>query len=200
MRSGFGNWFVLPLAFSVELSFLCIQLQTKIRKIILALCLAGIVALKATALGWLLASGAGHKILMTYAFHVVFALYIFVMAVMYVRLDTVNSHWKSTIHLTILTGIAVALLGTTAILPSYESPIKIQVASSTVLQGLWYSSFALYCMSFAITVTTPRGPKLNFPVERIYSKKTVSSITVMLDNNVCGITGLCYVRDVLRFY
>jgi hypothetical protein len=124
-----------------------------------------------------------------YIIHIVFALYILVLAVRSVNQISVELHWESILHITALTLLATTLLGITAILPASPPPIATSLGTLKALQELWHSSLALYAVVCIMSFTTPQGPRLHYPPENIYSDKTVSATTNFYEDNVCGIVG-----------
>ncbi len=133
----------------------------------------------------------------TYLLHVSFAIYLSILAVQSVGKNTMYLHIRNTVHLSILTTLAFALLGFTALFPhdptSISAPAKGTAEDSRpyFLQVIWYVVLALYGLSTVVAITTPLGPPLHFPVSRIYSEKTVAAITNQAAGNVSGATGLC---------
>ncbi|PSR83532.1 hypothetical protein PHLCEN_2v5686 [Hermanssonia centrifuga] len=77
-------------------------------------------------------------------------------------------------------------------------PVTSIVSDSMLDTALWYTSLVLYLFACILIVTTPRGPPLHFPPERIYSEKTVMAITSRRKDNVSSITGAS-VWDILYF-
>ena len=129
----------------------------------------------------------------TYLFHVLFAIYLSILAVQSVGKNTISSHIRNIIHLSVLTTLTFALLGFTALLPRDPTSISAQAEDSPpyFLQAIWYVVLALYGLSTVIAVTTPLGPPRHFPVSRIYSEKTAAAITNQAVDNVSGTIGLC---------
>ena len=153
----------------------------------MAILAIAILAIQTVSLGWSIIEEDDLNILV-YSLHAVFALYTVVIALRAVN-KTYSHHAYSIIHLSALTFLATVLLTATAILPSKPMPIISVFRSSSVPLALWYTVYALYAVSMAIAVTTPRGPPLHFPADKIYSQKTVMQITSNYEDNVCGVTG-----------
>ncbi|KAI8972894.1 ATP-binding cassette transporter [Trametes punicea] len=170
--------------------------KMRLRKLIMAALLAVIVAVQAVCLGWSIVEEDRLNIAV-YSLQLVFALYTLVVAVRAVN-QTYSHHSRSVVHLSVLTFFATALLTTTAILPSKPMPVISVFGSSTPPLALWYTVYALYAVCMAIVATTPRGPPLHFPSEKIYSEKTLMQVTSHYEDNVCGITSAS-VLDVLLF-
>ncbi|TFK92526.1 multidrug resistance-associated ABC transporter [Polyporus arcularius HHB13444] len=172
--------------------------RMRLRKLTVTSLLATILIIQTICLGWSITEDDRHNIAV-YSLHVAFALYTLVLSGLSIN-QTYAAHTKSIIHLCVLTFAATILLGTTAILPSTPFPgtgtsiLSISGAPS----ALWYTVIALYAVCLCIVVTTPRGPRLHFPTENIYSEKTLMQITSKYDDNVCGITGAS-VWDILLF-
>jgi hypothetical protein len=127
----------------------------------------------------------------TYLLHILFAIYLLVLAVQSIGRNTIYSYATNIIHLSVLTTLAFALLGVTALLPpdhaSSSAPAKDSQPHS--LQVIWYVVLGLFALSTVVAVTTPLGPALHFPVSRIYSEKVVAAITNQDVDNVSGATG-----------
>ncbi|KAI0331721.1 multidrug resistance-associated ABC transporter [Cubamyces sp. BRFM 1775] len=170
--------------------------RMRLRKLIIAVLGVAILAIQAVSLGWSIIEEDELNITV-YSLHVAFALYTVVIALRAVN-KTYSHHAYSIIHLSALTFLATVLLTATAILPSKPMPRISVFRSSSVPLALWYTVYALYAVSMAIAITTPRGPPLHFPADKIYSQKTVMQITSNYEDNVCGVTGAS-VLDFLLF-
>ncbi|KAJ6552953.1 multidrug resistance-associated ABC transporter [Mycena capillaripes] len=117
--------------------------------------------------------------------HLGFALYLLGVAVSSVYRQTVSRHAEFVWHLASLTTVAVALMAFTSILPAENLPV-VATQQVSILLVLWYTSFALYILAVATSVTTPCGPALHYPPTSIYSEKTAQAITNKDQNNVTG--------------
>lgn len=159
------------------------------RKAVLTVLLAFALAIAALSLGWSIATDNRPDITV-YILHVVFALYVSLVAARSIGQNVSEPHSTSIIHLTVLLTIAFAFLGATAILP--ETPSI--VSSSPQLKGLWYALVGLYTVSCGIALTTPLGPPLHYSAANIYSAKTVEAITNTDEANVCGIISTCCLK------
>jgi hypothetical protein len=150
-----------------------------------------IASLQAISLGYAV-SFSSSTTTATYPLHLLFAIYLSILAVQSVGENTVYSHTRNIIHLSVLTTLAFVLLGSTALLPRDRVSILAlaEDAQPFFLQVVWYVVLGLYTLSTAITVTTPLGPALHFPLSRIYSEKTVAAVTNKAVDNVSGSTGL----------
>jgi hypothetical protein len=144
-----------------------------------------ILAVQTVSLAWS-ASRLNKTDVVIFALHAAVALYAVILSVISVPQNTVPPHSYSVVHLCIVTFTACFLLGTTAILPGtyhitapFDDPLKV----------IWYAVLGLYIVSFVVTITTPLGPPLHYPVSRIYDEKTVSQITNKTTDNVCGVVG-----------
>ncbi|KAJ6552936.1 P-loop containing nucleoside triphosphate hydrolase protein [Mycena capillaripes] len=120
--------------------------------------------------------------------HLGFALYLLGVAVSSVYRQTVSRHAEFVWHLASLTTVAVALMAFTSILPAENLPV-VATQQVSILPALWYTSFALYILAAATSVTTPCGPPLHYPATSIYSEKTAQAITNKDQNNVTGSYG-----------
>ncbi|KAI0761279.1 multidrug resistance-associated ABC transporter [Trametes elegans] len=170
--------------------------KMRLRKLVISTALAAVLAIQTVCLGWSIAEDDRQNIAV-YSLHIVFALYTLVVAVRGLN-KTDSPHEHTVVHLSGLTFFATVLLTATAILPSELIPVISVFRSSAAPLALWYSVYALYALSMAIAVTTPRGPPLHYPPENIYSDKTVKQITADYEDNVCGVTGAS-VLDFLLF-
>ncbi|KAI0074080.1 multidrug resistance-associated ABC transporter [Panus rudis PR-1116 ss-1] len=167
--------------------------RMRIRKLILAFLFAIILAIQAISLGWASVNddrvGIAIQIL-----HIAFSLYLLVLTSYAVNKDN-TAHARLTVHIAVLTLLASAFLGTIAILPSTPNPVtsllrlKLQYQSISVPSALWYTTVILYIVACAVAITMPRGPKLHFPSERIYSEKDIANTTSRYPDNVSGFTG-----------
>ncbi|KZV87123.1 multidrug resistance-associated ABC transporter [Exidia glandulosa HHB12029] len=175
--------------------------QMKLRKLVVTFLLFLDVAFISTSFGWALASGdvPGADVV-ALGLRLLFELYLLAMSIVWVTQNTVDNHWPTTVHLSALTGIQLAFLIVTAIVPDSLPPATTVTGSSYggALQGLWYASLATTFVVFAICSTVPRGPLLHYPSERIYSEKTLATSTTHVPDNVCTLPSGS-VWDVLLF-
>jgi hypothetical protein len=118
--------------------------------------------------------------------HVLVALYTLVLAAISLPQNSVMPNTYSITHVSIITFLALLLLGTTAILPG---TYHVAETFDTALKVIWYTVLGLYGLAFLIISTTPMGPLLHYPVSQIYDEKTVSQITNTNRNNVVGSVG-----------
>ncbi|KAH8986254.1 ATP-binding cassette transporter [Lactarius hatsudake] len=164
--------------------------NTKFRAVLLVIVFAVIVFLQTVSLGFSISS-LSPTVIATHLLHVLFSIYLTVLAVQSIGNTTIHSHRRRTIHLSALTALAFVLLGSTALSPSNR------VSNSTLADGsqpffvqvVWYVVLSLYASSTFVAATTPLGPALNFPVSHIYSEKTAAAITNQTIDNVSGVTG-----------
>ncbi|KAH9169608.1 hypothetical protein EDB89DRAFT_1854300 [Lactarius sanguifluus] len=164
--------------------------NTKFRGVLLVIVFAVIVFLQTVSLGFFISS-LSPTVIATHLLHVLFSVYLTVLAVQSIGNSTIHSHRRRTIHLSALTALAFVLLGSTALSPGNR------VSNSTLADGsqplfvqvVWYVVLGLYASSTFVATTTPLGPALNFPVSRIYSKKTAAAATNKTIDNVSGVTG-----------
>ena len=80
------------------------------------------------------------------------------------------------------------------------SPLMAATEREGAPLGLWYAVLGLYCAALFLAITMPRGPKLHFPSEVIYSEKTLLQTTSKYEDNVDGMTGACDVSGSPRFW
>ncbi|EMD35632.1 hypothetical protein CERSUDRAFT_85569 [Gelatoporia subvermispora B] len=170
--------------------------KMRLRKLALSVLLAAILVLQSVGLGWFILDDDRVNTI-TYALHTAYALYALVIAVYSIPLRD-SEHATAVVHLFSLTFLASALLFTTAILPSTPIPIAPLYKTSSVPSSLFYAAVVLYIITLAIAISTPRGPKLHYPSDCIYSEKTLMQVTSKYEDNVCGVTGAS-VWDVLLF-
>ncbi|TBU28095.1 multidrug resistance-associated ABC transporter [Dichomitus squalens] len=181
--------------------------RMRLRKILLSLLLGAVLAIQAISLGWSITESDSVDI-MVYSLHTAFALYALILASRSVN-QTYSAHATAIVHLSALTFTAFVFLAITAIIPSSPFPFSGIPAPSSLMWGsawvkdgaplgLWYATLALYFAAAAVAVTTPRGPKLHFPSERMYSAKTLMQTTSRYEDNVDEITGAS-VLDYLLF-
>ncbi|TFK48986.1 P-loop containing nucleoside triphosphate hydrolase protein [Heliocybe sulcata] len=171
--------------------------KMRLRKLLLSISLAIVLAIETIGLGFAATAGETQDTIVS-SLRVVFALYCCVLAVCSVNRDNIPSHSRFILHLSILTTLATAFLGATAILPSSSPPVATSSISENAGLGLWYTALAFYLASCVNSATTPWGPPLHYPPEYIYSQKVVEAITSRYDDNVCGVVGAS-VWDTLLF-
>jgi hypothetical protein len=164
----------------------------KLRGILLVIALVLVVSLQTVSLGHA-ASFSSPTTTATYLLHVLFGIYLLILAVQSVGKNSIYSHTRNTIHLSVLTTLTFGLLGVTALFPRDQTSISALAEDSQphFLKVIWYVVLGLYAISTVVAITTPLGPPLHFPVSRIYSEKTVAAITNQAVDNVSGATGLC---------
>ena len=172
----------------------------KLRGTILVIAFVVVVGLQAISLGYA-ASFSSSTIKATYTLHVLFSIYLSILAIRSVSKNTIYTHTRNTIHLSVLTTLASGLLGFTALLPLDQTSISTSAEDSQphISQIIWYVVLGLYALSTIVAITTPLGPALHFPVSRIYSEKTAAAVTNKALDNVSGATGLCLLNSVYNF-
>ncbi|KAJ3535459.1 hypothetical protein NM688_g6974 [Phlebia brevispora] len=162
--------------------------RMRLRKLLITFLAAAILVIQSVSLGWSVAE-LDRRSIAVYALHVAFALYLLVLAVRSVKQEY-SRHAQAIVHISVLTTIAVALLCVTAILPSTPMPVSRLAADTlSIPHALWYVVFALYFTTWVVAITTPRGPALHYPSDRIYSTKTLMAVTSKYEDNVSGVTG-----------
>ncbi|EMD35635.1 hypothetical protein CERSUDRAFT_85574 [Gelatoporia subvermispora B] len=170
--------------------------KMRVRKLTISVLLAAIAAIQSVGLGWSILDDHGANTI-AYALLTAYTLYTLVIAVCSIPLRD-SAHATAVVNLFTLVFLASAFLITTAILPSTPFPIAQLYKSSSVPNSLSYAALVLYVVALAIAISTPRGPKLHFPAECIYSGKTLSQATSKYEDNVCGVTGAS-IWDMLLF-
>lgn len=165
----------------------------KLRGALLVIIFVAIVLLQTVSLGYV-ASFSSSTVTATYLLHVLFAIYILTLAVQSVGKNTIYSHTRNIIHLSVLTTVPFVLLGFTALFP--RDVTSILAPAEDFQQVIWYVVLGLYALSTVVSITTPLGPPLHFPVSRIYSEKIVAAVTNQAVDNVSGATGSCLLVSV----
>ena len=171
----------------------------KLRGTLLVIAFAVVVGLQAISLGYA-ASFSSSTTKATYTIHVLFAIYLSILAIQSVGKNTIYSHTRNIIHLSVLTTLASGLLGFTALLPRDQTSLSTPAEESQPHNSkiIWYVVLGLYALSTIVAITTPLGPALHFPVSRIYSEKTAAAVTNKALDNVSGATGLCLLDSVFN--
>lgn len=129
--------------------------------------------------------------IIVYSFHLSFALYLLLLSIRSVRQEYIR-HAMSIVHLSVLSTVAVFLLGITDILPS--TPILMARLTADTIPSprvllLRYAVLLLYSVAWVVAVTTPRGPAYHYPSDRIYSTKTLMAVHSKRKDNVSGMIG-----------
>ena len=165
----------------------------KLRGTLLVVIFVVIVSLQTVSLGYV-ASFSSSTITATYILHVPFSIYLLTLAVQSVGKNTIDSHTRNIMHLSVLTTVTFVLLGFTALFP--RDLTSISAPAEDFQQVIWYVVLGLYALSTVVSITTPLGPPLHFPVSRIYSEKIVAAVTNQAVDNVSGATGSCLLVSV----
>ncbi|KAG5350514.1 hypothetical protein C0989_010730 [Termitomyces sp. Mn162] len=166
------------------------------RKALLTLLLIVILALNTISLGWSLVNDKSTEIVIN-GIRTLFTLYLAILAAFSVNESSIERHSVYIYHLTALTTMATLLLGSTAILPGSPS-VKASSRTVTSLLGPWYTTLALYAITCVLYFTTPRGPRLHYPADNIYSEKTIQVAINHEEENVSGIVGAS-IYEILLF-
>ena len=189
-------------------------LQVSRRKIFISSLLALAVVISSILLGWSVADELWQESTV-YFLHLVFALYLFLLAARSVRQDDAGIHTEYIIHLSSLSTFGFLLLGGTVILPESPPPFKTSDLAykilwrrsthdvstqdfDVILRVLWYTLVSLHTFAWVLIIRTPLGPPLHYPASNIYSEKTVKSITNKDENNVCGVISLSFLNFFLE--
>ncbi|KAF8069172.1 multidrug resistance-associated ABC transporter [Lyophyllum atratum] len=168
------------------------------RKMFMALLLIAVLALGAISLGWSVANAEREEIVV-YTINLAFSLYLVIIAAYSVNEATIDTHSEYIRHLVALTSVTVLLMGATAILPS-TPPATASIEASSAIPGVWHATLALYTIACLLYFTTPQGPRLHFPAERIYSEKTIQASTNHDEENVSGVIGASIYQILLFSY
>ncbi|KAF5378754.1 hypothetical protein D9615_006977 [Tricholomella constricta] len=168
------------------------------RKLLMTMLLVVVLVIDAISLGWSVANNESMEIVVN-AIHVGFSLFLVILSARSVNETTTDGHSEYIIHLTSLTTLAFLLLGSTAILPD-TPPLAASLGKRTPLHGLWLAKVALYTIACLLYFTTPQGPRLHFPAERIYSEKTLQAATNHEEENVAGVSSASIYQTLLFSY
>jgi hypothetical protein len=161
------------------------------RKLLLVTICALLVAVDTTALGYSLALQTSDETV-SFLLRILFDIYLVILTALTIQDVEIPHHWVAVVHLSTLSVLAFTLSFVVSILPKTDD---VQVSfvedseDSRLLVGLWYTNLALIFLAVTVSITTPRGPKLHFPSEAIYSEKTLETSTTHAYDNVCGISG-----------
>ncbi|KAG8904640.1 hypothetical protein FRB99_001405, partial [Tulasnella sp. 403] len=148
-----------------------------------------VVAVDTASLGWLVAARDPNTTIyniVSASLQSVFSCYLLIVSARSITQNDVDQHWTSLIHMWSLATLTMFLYGTRILLPkdltaTHDAPIIV---------ALDYATFGLYTILCVVTASTPRGPEVHFPPEKLYSPKTLASSAPTEYNNVTG-----YVRD-----
>src|ERR1700722_5128308 len=159
----------------------------RLRKLALSCLFAGVTATEAIGIGWSVANGDIDSFVI-FALRLAFSLYLLLLSFASINQHSIQDHSKSILHILVLSFLATTLMGETAIFPLTPPPIASSMGSSSALNVPWYTSLVFYFLACVVAITTPQGPKYHYPPEQIYLKKTVSAISTVYEDNVCGST------------
>ena len=163
--------------------------QARLWKLTLSITLALALAIETISMGFFV-STADSSTITTYTLRLIFAIYTLILGVRSINQNAIEPHSESLWHLSTLTFIASALRFSTAILPSTDALVaEVSHQTLAMLKLFGWIGLAFHFISFIIVSTIQQGPELHFDPEKIYSEKTVASITNVDPGNVCGITG-----------
>lgn len=177
-------------AFTNYLDFLTFpgNFQMRWRKIFISLLLAANTCVSGIALSWSTASNESKEMAVR-AIYLTFSIYILSISVCSTSQSDARHHSESILHLTTLTTIATVLSAIISILPSNLPPSS---ASNDAFLWLWFAQLVTYALVCLITFTTPLGPPMHYPSERIYSEDIVRAITNRDEENVSGAVGVSF--------
>lgn len=143
-------------------------------------------------MGYTLATGPVNSTTISFILRGLFDIYLLLLAILTLQDVEVPHHWVTVLHISSLVGLAFGASFISSLLPStpdVQSQLFEETEASRVLVGLWYTNLALTLLAMMRAITIPRGPKLHFPSENIYSEKTLETSTTHDYANVCGISG-----------
>ncbi|TFK68805.1 multidrug resistance-associated ABC transporter [Pluteus cervinus] len=162
--------------------------KMRLRKVLISLLLSLTLVLETIQFGWVNMEDADWRDVATSTLRVSFAAYLLLITVRAVKSQ--SKHAETIIHLATLTTLSSVLLLISTMLPTTPPPVaKLSEEVIIGLQRLRLAVLALYIISASITSTTRRGPRLQYPPERIYFEKTVNAKTNPDPENVCGVVG-----------
>ncbi|KAJ7677814.1 hypothetical protein DFH06DRAFT_1291240 [Mycena polygramma] len=124
--------------------------------------------------------------------HVVYAAYLALMATASVCTADLAAHTYYTRTLAALSSSAFFALLADAIIPAAEAQPR--VATLQIL------TLVLYSAATSLAVTTPRGPLLYYPPDKIYSAKVLDSKGISAANNVNGVVNASPLGCLFFFY
>ena len=162
--------------------------QMRRRKIFITLLLASNTCVSGIALGSLTANDEPKEIIVR-AVYLAFSIYILSISVRSTSQSDARHHSESILHLTTLTTIATLLSVIVSILPSNSAPVS---ASIDTVLWLWFAQLSTYALVCLITFTTPLGPPMHYPSERIYSEDIVPAIINREKENVSRAIGVFF--------
>lgn len=150
----------------------------RLRKLFLTILFALIFVIQGGFLGLSLGKLDGPQSIIVYSFHLSFALYLLLLSLRSVRQEY-SRHAMSIVYLSVLSTVAVFLLGIMEILPSTVTPIimaRLTADTIPLPRELRYAVVLLYSVAWAVAVATPRGPAYHYPSDRIYSTQTLMAV------------------------
>ena len=156
------------------------------KKLFISLLLVVILSSDGLLLGWYVSWGDTKEIA-TCTLHIGFTLYALGVVWHSVNHNTPSFHYRSVLHLAILTFLASVLLSLIAILPGAVAPVARIVPNPW---HIWHARLGLYIILCITTVTTRLGPRLRYPPESIYAEKTIFAGTNTTEENVSGVVGM----------
>ncbi|KAF8583290.1 P-loop containing nucleoside triphosphate hydrolase protein [Ramaria rubella] len=175
--------------------------KTRAKKLILVTLSAAILVLDTTAFGYSLTLQTQDTTL-SLLLRMLFDIYVVVLTALTIQDMEVPHHWVAVVHLALLNALAFALFSLASILPEKDdSQVSMEDTphDSQLLIALWFTNLALAFLATVVSTTIPRGPKLHFPSEAIYSEKTLETSTTRTNDNVCGLSGQLSHASVLDF-
>jgi len=129
---------------------------------------------------------------MSYILLVPFHVYLLFQAIHYLGLNDVDRHWFLTVHLSAVLFVGFFTQFLMVLLPADPSisavtPKMLLFALASgprkTIEILRALQPALLLVAGLLVGTTPRGPKLHFPLEKIYTPKTIASLKEMAQSD-----------------
>ncbi|KAJ6598201.1 multidrug resistance-associated ABC transporter [Mycena vulgaris] len=120
-----------------------------------------------------------------------FALYLALVAALSVPTTDRTAHAYYTVTVAVLSTSALLILVGDALVPGSTEGVSIS-------SGSRIPTLMLYLAASALALTTPRGPPLHFPPEKIYSAKVIAIARTRTEENVNGYAGALFSTPIFN--
>jgi hypothetical protein len=147
----------------------------------------------AAAFGHCLTVNGPRRITITFSLHALLACYLLLISYFAISQTDVTVHWKTLIHVSIISTVAFSVLLLNSILPIENGQISLD---NPILSGLWYTTLAMHTIGMLIAINIPGGPSLHCDPAILYNNKTLDSIVNQDYDNVSGVTGMNFCQTV----
>jgi hypothetical protein len=134
------------------------------------------------------------RITITFSLHALLACYLLLISYFAISQANVTIHWKTLIHVSIISTLTFSVLVLNSILPIENGQSSLD---NSILSGLWYTTLAMHTIGMLIAINIPGGPSLHCDPAILYSNKTLDSIANQDYDNVSGVTGMNICQTVL---